>query len=578
MRQVETTFNKHLDPSVASAIVEDGRDELNALHGVDYSFERRVPAQSGFSASSISFNYVGGEDILISRWIGIQHSVEYTITAAANNRTVDMASLNTVLACNPLMRICKSCNVSLNGTTKSVSPHEWCNALQRYDSKNDYCRMDSMAPKDSDAYSTAELMGIFGQTKYTAYSRAGSRANHKYEFKIHQTQTTGLPQIVKVTWTFVDRILNPWFDNGLDDNNYIANVRNLDIQLTLNNVLGTIVQGALPKDSGDVNCTVSTAFGSKTPELLIYTKKPSVNIPQIVPYDINNYQVYNFNVSGMNTLTSLDGSVTTGSISLSTVPDSIYMYCRQSADINTSVADGFGLINSVTIHTDDNVQLQNANPEMLYGIASRNGVSSTYSEFTDYHGSVLKINVPSDIGVQYIPGTKVNFRFDVTATLSNNTFKKAISNTFADKATTGTLADQIAVTSWKFYVVCVFPSKVYLDYNNNAMEVEGLSVEESMAMGGMEYSIGQIPQGSDVHAGGLFSFLKKGRKLLRPLSAVMSMVPDKRVQAFARGADVLSKLTGGTLSVAGGVHTAGAVNTGGAVNVGGNSYRARTRM
>lgn len=93
--------------------------------------------------------------------------------------------------------------------------------------------------------------------------------------------------------------------------------------------------------------------------------------------------------------------VFTDSIKLSQIPRRIYLFCRKSRQSSTyKDADAFAGIRRVSVLWDNQSGLlNNMGQQQLYEMSKRNGLNMTYGQFSRYRGSVVCIEMGTNIGL-----------------------------------------------------------------------------------------------------------------------------------------------------------------------------------
>lgn len=510
-----------LFPKTESLLHPDSKPHRIALSGSQQVREQIITAVSK-SSTSCNFNVNLNPSQILDRKVYLRYKVDAIITADTNNEDVEKGTNdNLVPAFMPLHRAMKSMTASLNGTSLTVEPHAINASLQKFQGREDYELENSLYPSQPDPFNRVARMTDVpasgtvavggGQTPFLS-SRFSSQKNPRCDFPYTQVETqakgASQPQIVTRTYEFTEPIQHPFFSNHDEG---LCNVSNLGLDITWNAFNSMFLKSTIGPQNASGASTVTYTFNSTySPELLIRTHAPSVEIPQSVTVPLDHHIVRRYTFSSTMAVRDTQ-TVTTSSIQLDQVPDRIYLFARQLADITTDdTPDGWVSITGLTMNTDSQQGIfTGATQQQLYQMSRKNGSEQTWKEFSEHQGSIVCIDLTQgDVG-NHIAGTRAPFIHDFSVNFKNTFFNKHVSEEFAS-ARTG-----VGATSYQLYVVYEMDGVLTLT-GHEAIISSGTDVNKVLnAMARGPVHGGTLMGGSTILGGGFGSFARSLRKIIK---------------------------------------------------------------
>lgn len=485
--------------------------------------EITVTASSHDSAST-SFNHDLSDSVVLDRTVFLRSEIKCRITASGNNRPIVVADFYKLcLQQLPLHRIMKTLNVTINGTSKAISPTIFINALAKYQDGMDFRRIQSLTPIQPDSHSTVALMSALGmsagagagtippESPFAGY-QGDELARNRFKYAATEVTPSGASatNVYDLVWTVTEPLYHPFFVNS-DHEETLARVKNMQVDITWANLAGAFTYhnaGAENQiEDGTAACTLTFDFTTTKAKLLLRTLQPTIAIPPVVQHrftDIAAPKSYNFTFPAAQT--GQTTTVSTGSITFPIVPNRIYLFARQLADYSaTTQANSYCAIDSVTARTDaDQGGLAGATSQQLFEMSSRNGLYQTYEQFSYDQGSVVCISVENSDLAGFVAGARVPFVIDFTVGLRNVEYTDVTANSggrLVNKAD----AQNALTTNWSLYIIATYPSMMELD-GSNMLVFNGSSVESIMSVleNANPFGVLNSKSGSGVHVGGNF--------------------------------------------------------------------------
>lgn len=506
-----------------------------SLHGAQNVREHVVSAESHTSSGTAFAFTMPSQTSLLDRTALLQAEVEVVITASAANRAITTSEARRFgPEAYPLSRCMRNVNVSVNGATTSTNPNLYQPALNRFHN-NEYQReMESYCPTEPDKQNNLALMLASAnnplQIESASVSDRDSRASFPYTEVIDPVAADGVVSIATRKYTLTQPIPHPVFVKS-GHNTALTRVNNLRVDIQWGNLLSAFLgEGFVDATAA---CTVTARFTDTPAKLLLRTYEPSIEVPRnvIVPVTEPRMTSYNFSCA-----VNAQATVSTSNIVYPMVPKKLYVFASRQTEIdNHSSPDGWCALQSITMRTEANGgAFAGASQQQLYQMSKRNSYQGSFNEWSKRSGSILCIDVASDLG-GFVPGARTPFSFDLTAVFKN-TFYSAYPHT----VTTG---DDSSPTNFRMYVLAIFDSKLSLDGTSGfyLSGVDGNEIIESLQRGYSDSHSNRMQLHDDGMGGGFGSFMKK---LLHGGAKAGMFSKDPRIQA---GSALLGELTGGSI-------------------------------
>lgn len=436
--------------------------------------EFEVAANGGASDSNMSFSTKLPSGTVLDRCIFIEYEVEYVFQSPRD--TIDYGETDFSPACIPLHRCMKNLTVTINGHGQTISPQFMRNALLKYHNTPTLQESHSMCPAQPDLFNNAYIQGkltngqpLHPQSPYQKLAgEFGVASESRAAFQPTATVTitagtrdddvtAAADSTVTVRYKFREPLFHPFLSDVLG-RDILAQVQNLQIDMTmLSNLKPMMVIGHTSDATSRTGClekrSAVRVSALSTPKLLLRTYVPPVAIPQRMSHQY--YHIYSQQVVHSSAV-ALDASdtINTGNMSFSAVPHRLYFFVTRTGDYTLSdQADCYGAITGMTIRTSaDQGGLSGADQVQLYQMSKRNGLTQTFTQFSQWQGSVVCVDIAnSDLG-GWTADAQVPFTFDAQITFKNTTFGTydAVGTLDAGDAAAG---GRGVVTQWTLHVV-----------------------------------------------------------------------------------------------------------------------------
>lgn len=509
--------------------------------------ETVITSKDGPNATQTSFSHQLSHAQLLDRCVMLRCKVQCTVTTSSSVAGRDMASLRGLaLAQGPLSRIMKSCNVKINNSTITSTPHAFSRAAFRLQDGADLRKMNSLFPVQPDQANNMlmqAIMGgmpvnnlgaeIYGNESFLESASADSPyanfQNAGYGNSRCMFPPTAIGDLVAIdpdvaagtqtfTFTVTEPLMHPLFTSSSEQDTTLGRIQNLDVNIVWGDVNGLFAccQQLLRELAGTGNSTVTVNGFVGAHELLIRTYNPVVLIPPTVRNKFSDINIRSFSVPTFTARGSGGAkTVSTGSIRFSKVPNSIVVFARPRADITTPYqADAFLAITGLTIRTDqDSGGFTGAQPEQLWQMSVRNGLDMSWLEFRYLMGSIIVIDLEKGDLSGYVAGTSRDFTFDMQVTLENTQYDAILNQTLIDTRVT----DEPPITEWELQVLGYFDSALVTDGTVSSIE-SGLHPNIAVAVIKQEPPTASLSTAEGMHrTGGAFrggSWYKKLGKSL----------------------------------------------------------------
>ncbi len=305
---------------------------------------------------------------------------------------------------------------------------------------------------------------------------------------------------------------------GVQNISYTANYGNLARLLSLTPDQGT---------GGTVNITSIAVTLNAAALLFEYlTPDPLMHIPRSL--ETSYFSIVSYPTSlGTNIAQNGTCSITMNSVQVTSIPKRLYIFARQDDSKQSAFTSDsyFSLRSDVNplVMTWNNQQFfSQASCQDLYNISIKNGSQMSFSQFTNFTGSVLCLEFGTDIGLMSDESAGVlgNYQLGLTAQFVN-TSSVTINPTL--------------------YVVIVYEGAVTI-YDGNASQMIGVLSRQDVLDAKMSPEITYKKQ-NDVYGGTFFSRLKglaqRGNDFLKRtklLSRTLGVLPYTKVGAVAADA------------------------------------------
>lgn len=445
----------------------------------------------------------------------------------------------------PLTQCTTSESVTINNDTLSQAPlRQYWPELMRYHNEfdNRFGQL-SLCPSMQDQNQTYE-QGAQGVRNPLSKYNSNSYENTRRGFVGYEVLTNG-PTSATIRITTTEPILisplvagkNSNFTGGLSGVQSMSYTATLgDLRRVMSLVADQGAPGVIDIQSSGVTVNLSAAsllFNYLTPDPLNPVPRNSVNSYfSIVSYPTRTSALI---AAGQ------EVSIAMQSVQVTSIPRRIYVFARRDDSEKTAfnTDTGFGIPltgNPLTVTWNNNQFCSQMTSQDLYNTSQKNGCNMSYSQFSRDIGSIVCLDLGTDIGLMSdeAPGTLGNYQLGLTCRFKNNH-----------------PTDSIAPT---LYVVVVYEGTFNVNDGNCSHMIGVLSREDvlsSQQVPGITYQKSQDVFGGSFFSKirGAFSSVHDFAKRHKLLSKGLSLIPDPRAQAASRVANAMGYgMSGGSLS------------------------------
>jgi hypothetical protein len=338
--------------------------------------------------------------VVIDRQWRVSYTVAVVVTGAAAVGTIEP---NSILCWRqlPLVNNMRSIGLTLNGTEFSCNPEIYSAAILRYNNnenfRNEHWVGAGSHPDVGRLYdSTADGMGVLAMSPFAAkYTSGYNLEGSRLEQTIPVVTTSGFA----TTYTYV--IDCPIFCPPLllEKGHGFSNIATIDLRLDLNcitNLFSVLVgTGVFPT----LNTTTITMGYTSQPNLYLSLTTPSFTIPKQITIPSLSIQT---DVTAMQVKASVIATADIQSelLRFAHIPSHFYVFIRKKLSnkaINKSDADFLPIVKMSIMYDNTPSMYIGATQKQLYDISAKNGLISSFRQFSNYEGSVLCFAYGSDI-------------------------------------------------------------------------------------------------------------------------------------------------------------------------------------
>ncbi len=314
--------------------------------------------------------------------------------------------------------ICNSIVAKVNGFTLSTNLGDYITALEQFhdDKPYDY---EETTPTMRDQYQSYE-QGVLGNRNplglYADNSFIQTRGSFS-NFNLTSNATTAT-----VDLTLYEKLyLSPFAYSKIG----LAGIKTLTLAFTFNDI--NRVMSLCPNSSGALARTFSNIGSAMTllttsACMKFITPKIQTKIPKSLSWKYNEM----FVLSNDSTALAFGASATIqiNATNLEAVPGSIIIYARcRDSDLSPFRSDSFALINTVNVQWGNKTGIFNsATQQDLYNMSVKyGGLKRSYSQWSDFVGSVFVIPIAEVVTDLQAPGVLDNPQFSIKVNFTNNT-------------------------------------------------------------------------------------------------------------------------------------------------------------
>lgn len=407
-------------------------DFLSGVRQIQY---KNIEATSA-STSNLTFTYKPPSNVLISRkmWIKYNLTLVFTGTNSLGGNLLNIGRSDALRAF-PLQTCSSSVKIKINGEQfSSDSPDQYLQAVLRYqawgkDALTDLSNCPSMLDQ-SQSYDDVTTLGFARNPLANVLENSFQvpRGCTQQYTVVSNTPTSAVVRVECMEPLMVSPLV--WGDR---QSPAFASIQDLQVQLTLDNALKRVWSHASIDGTTltniDVNISTSGANPALSQPYLVFqeiTPNPDNAVvlgkSYLYPYSQVNVQVSD-TFSAVTAGSSAQNSIP--NIQYGNVPKSLVIFVKErlSDQQNTSApyqswtsTDTFARINSLSISINGQSSiLAEASTHDLYQICAKNGLKDSWPQFRNNTGSVLCLEMGSDIPLDFdqAPGLVTNFNVQI---------------------------------------------------------------------------------------------------------------------------------------------------------------------
>jgi hypothetical protein len=382
---------------------------------------------TSYSTSSIQFSAPPPNPrVLVDREVKIVYPIQLSFTGTSSSGNLLQIGSNDALRAYPISSTLTTLAVTINNSQVSINMSDVIQALLRVSTDRNERGMDySLCPAmvdQSASYDT--LLGSVRNPLGFYGDNTAEEARGGFPLTIvSNTPTSAVIQAIVTESIYLSPFL---FSKCSGESSGFIGVQTLDFTFTLGNLARMWSHNAV---SGN-NITAITPSFFAPPQLLFnyITPKDIQLIPDSVAYpyyEVDRYPTPAIAIAPMTNYVVPNNtvSVQSNNIQLNSIPRRIYVFARQqNSDQTYNSADFFARIVNISVNWNNNSGLlSSATEQDLWRLARKNGVSLSWPQWTQYVGSVLPLEMGTDIGLGTLEsaGLLGTFQLQMTVTLGN---------------------------------------------------------------------------------------------------------------------------------------------------------------
>ena len=445
----------------------------------------------------------------------------------------------------PISQTVGTTTISINGQSQSFNNSDMISALAHYVGDQDTKRYMSGTGTMLDTFQQYSDSVNTNQNPLASY---GENSYQDTRGSLEWTITANAPTTATVQMRIYEPLFVSPFTWGHRESPGIAGIQNLNVQFAINDLTRSFSHFT---NGGSLTSVVPSFYAP--PELHYNMLSPN---NESNPYFPGRNYVYPFfnvtpQVTSVGTLAAgASGTVTSGVFQINTIPDRLYIFCRQqNADRNVTTSDTFATINNINVTWDIRTGLMsNSTSNDLYRLSVGHGLDSTWSQWNRHQGSVLCLSMGQDIGLMENQAVGMSGQYQFSCTLN-------ITNTSA------------ASVNYSLYVLVVQPgvfitNGTQASFNTSLVSVEDIltartgptgsfsQLQESLPFGGSWFGdfFGKVGRFFKNAVGAIPGTLNVASQILGKAAPIVGLVNPGLGAAISTGLGVLDKVrsvTGG---------------------------------
>lgn len=356
------------------------------------------------------------KDVVIHPQAYLRSVITMALTGTGSaNLFTENYGINAALRAFPINNITQTLTGTFNNTAVTTNISEYISAVLRYNNEwTNFDREFSTCPSMLDQSQTyAELIGEPRNPlgKYGDNVNIMPRGGY-ISYVVNSFSATA----ANVTFTVTEPLfISPLYHSKAG----ITGIETLQIQAVFSNINRVWSQSTTSNITSAVATigTVSVLFRYITPKL-------TEMIPKQLTYPFHSIQILSQNSNGT-MVQGVAGSqqITVNATNLSAIPARILVCARKNtSNLGINDPDVFGNISNISVQFGNrNGLLSSAQPEDLFQMSRIAGLNINYTQWLQYCGSVLCLDVAKVIGLDELrsAGSLDNIQFSIQAQVTN---------------------------------------------------------------------------------------------------------------------------------------------------------------
>lgn len=406
--------------------------QYDFLAGVSSKVFKNITANSA-SNSNISFSYKPSSSVIISRAMYIRYKLTFTVTGTTGGSQLIQYGLDDAVRQFCLQQNCSSITLKLNGSNLELNqPNQILPCLLRYTNTDDQNLDFSSCGSMVDQYQQYEDYNTLGFQR-NPLGRIGLNPTQQPRgaLKVDFVSNTNVSSVFSVEITEPLLIPSLLFRHHQTLAGGFANVQDLQLNFNISSLQHALSHANSPSAGVLTSVTVQlNNSGNDLPRLLFQELTPDMTLASSViqPQKVYNYPFKNMSVYAYDGVfgSVLSGATASGNInSIQTgyIPSAIYLAVQErfsdktAGDRNWRSTDTFAGIEQVGFSVNGTASIMSeALQSQIYQTCQENGLRDSFTQFQQYVGSPILLQVGKDIPLQagQAAGQVQNFNFQFT--------------------------------------------------------------------------------------------------------------------------------------------------------------------
>ena len=361
----------------------------------------------------------------------------------------------------PISQIVTTSTVMINGCSTSFNNADSISALAHYIGTNNARKMLSSSGSMLDQY--PDYSNGFGQVRNPlgTYGDCVEGALEPRGSLNYELTATGSNGACTYEVTVIEPVFLSPFTWGEQQHRGLAGIQTIQFQFVLGNLYRFWSHMTSPYNGTNIVANVNIL--SAIMNYFVLTPNNFSNPYSLSQrYEYPYHQILTQPASSPTTIASgASANIMTGVYDLNSIPSRIYLFVRQqNSDLTIYTSDVFAQINNINITWDNRSGLLSAaTSDQLYRMSSQHGSDQSWAQWSQYQGSVLCIEMGSDIGLREDQAVGMGGKFNFSCNFNVTNINSGSVNFVA-------------------YAIFVFPGAFILEGNRARIETQLVTVDD----------------------------------------------------------------------------------------------------